>query len=235
MSTILLLKEEIFPSDPYRTLLEQAGHTVTFLPPLYFTYPARDELQKTLAQPETYSGLIVTSPRAVSVFLSHLEAHPHLLNAWKTKPAYVVGMRSAAPLRSKGFRTYTGKGTAHTLAHTILQLHQASQKPLLFLAGQLRREELPARLRAHGIPFEERTVYETHIQTDLPRPDPLPDWMVFFSPSGVEAAWRSFGPLPVSILAIGPTTARALYEKGIKPDAIAPTPSPEGILQALRT
>ncbi len=234
MKHILLLKEEL-PRDAYRTTLEHAGYRVSFLSPISYTYPLPSNLEEALGHPERYSGLIFTSPRAIDVFLARVRKQEDWLDGWRKKPVYVVGERSALPLQKEGFKTRTGRGTARSLAETIVATHRPLEAPLLFLAGNLRRSELPGALRTHDIPFEEITVYETHIRTDLPRPNPLPDWMVFFSPSGVEAAWRSFGHLSTSLLALGPTTAAALREKGVKPDAVASSPTPEGILRALQS
>ncbi|WP_243663896.1 uroporphyrinogen-III synthase, partial [Rhodothermus marinus] len=66
-------------------------------------------------------------------------------------------------------------------------------------------------------------------------PAEAPDWVVFFSPSGLEAARR----LPIAreqvrVAAIGPTTAAALQQEGWEVAAVARTPTPEGLLAALQ-
>ena len=119
--------------------------------------------------------------------------------------------------------------------------------PLLVLSGTLRREELFDGLRAAAVPFRELQVYDTEsregLVEDAERAVPPPvegteagseqrdahRWLVFFSPSGVEAlrcalllhersggfrrlrGWR--------LAAIGNTTAQALTQVTTPPTA----------------
>jgi len=109
--------------------------------------------------------------------------------------------------------------------------------PLLFLCGDRRRDDLPDRLAAEAIAFEELVVYETHPRTDLTLPPPGDDtWLAFFSPSGLEAAQRAETEDDLAdyhCVAIGPTTAEALESAGLSPAAVASTPSPQALVDAV--
>jgi len=69
-------------------------------------------------------------------------------------------------------------------------------------------------------------------------PISLPDWMVFFSPSGVKVvnkyllnsvhSWSK-----VKKASIGPTTARAMRSLGWTVDAIADKPTPKNLLKCI--
>ena len=111
------------------------------------------------------------------------------------------------------------------------------QAPLLFLCGNRRRDELPDRLQAEGIAFDELTAYETHSRTDLTLPPPGQEtWLSFFSPSGLDAALQAEteGALDeYHCAAIGSTTAGALEEAGLVVDAVAQSPPPEGLVDAV--
>ncbi|MGI9175609.1 MAG: uroporphyrinogen-III synthase, partial [Rhodothermales bacterium] len=78
-------------------------------------------------------------------------------------------------------------------------------------------------------------VYRTLAQAELALPDEEPDWIVFFSPSGVEAVQRTseMKTWKTRIAAIGPTTAVALQQAGQAVDVTAQAPSPEALVQAL--
>ncbi|KAI9914618.1 hypothetical protein PsorP6_008518 [Peronosclerospora sorghi] len=117
------------------------------------------------------------------------------------------------------------------------------EKPMMFLCGDKRRDVLPDSFRSRGLPLEELVVYQTCAQQNIAIPDEcrVPDWVVFFSPSGLEAVKHL--PLPWEYIrkaAIGKTTATALHEHAVgteKPfweaDVTAPKPTPESLADAI--
>ena len=131
-----------------------------------------------------------------------------------------------------------------------------SPPPALFVCGDRRLDTIPDALQGAAFPCLQVPVYRTlpapaqsirdawqaatlaHLEG---RPGP-PGAIVLFSPSGVEAVVgagvleRGGGGDPGhTLIAIGPTTALAMKEAGFPPSAIAPMPTPQGILEALRT
>ncbi|RMH67105.1 MAG: uroporphyrinogen-III synthase, partial [Bacteroidetes bacterium] len=198
-------------------------------------------LAAALARPEAYAGLIVTSPRAVAAIERQRARHGPLPEAWREKPVYAVGPRTAAAVRALGW-TPVGEeaGSGAVLARIIITAaeHDAegAARPYLFLCGDRRRDDVPHRLTEAGLAVEECVVYRTHVRAGVKLPPASPGgWLVFFSPSGVEAVhpgevrasgWR--------VAAIGPTTASALAEAGIRASAVAAEPTPEALLAALQ-
>jgi uroporphyrinogen-III synthase len=94
-------------------------------------------------------------------------------------------------------------------------------RPLLFLCGDTRRDELPTCLAQHSVPLEELVVYTSSsaatcdavMLSAIPAPLASPAWLVFFSPRGVQAALDGRLHLRwpgARRAAIGPTTAEAL-------------------------
>lgn len=134
---------------------------------------------------------------------------------------------------------------------------------LLFLVGEQRRDIIPRTLMSAAldpsrrIRVDELVVYET---TEMPgfeqsfraavaegekllnNSDELPMWAAVFSPTGCDAVLRVLGELSATekekrclIVTIGPTTRDHLRMKyGVEPDAVAETPSPEGVGEAIR-
>ena len=226
---ILLLRRPASP-DPYEAAFDAAGFDAASVPVLDFEFVHRDRLAERVAKPEDYGGLLVTSPRGADA-LRGLD-----LTGWWDKPAFVVGPRTAEHARSLGFDA-VGEEAGHAVALADLIVAEPPERPLLFLCSDRRRDVLPDRLRAAGIAFDECVVYRTlgdasALEAHLAAP---PDWVAFFSPSGVEAAleldgisWNS-----LSAAAIGATTAEALRAAGLHPAAVASAPTPEALAAAV--
>jgi uroporphyrinogen-III synthase len=86
-----------------------------------------------------------------------------------------------------------------------------SVKEVIFFCGNIRREELPNRMRSERRKVEEVVVYETkETPTQLTREY---DGILFFSPSAVDAFYNQNKPSKSTILfAIGKTTEEALRQ-----------------------
>ncbi len=226
----LLLREACEP-DPYVAALDAVGFAARCVPVLRFEPVERSQLAETMAQAGNYAGLILTSPRAADAL------HGLDLAAWRENPTFVVGPATAERARTLGLRPEGEEaGQADDLATAILA--HRFDRPLLFLCGDRRRDTLPERLRAAGLALEERVVYRTLLDASALRAeaDGLTAWVVFFSPSGVEAAcvveavpWNR-----IRKAAIGPTTAAALRAAGFAPAAVAAAPTPEALAVALQ-
>jgi uroporphyrinogen-III synthase len=135
---------------------------------------------------------------------------------------------------------------------------------LLFLVGEQRRDIIPRTLMSDSleehrrIRVDELVVYET---TEMPgfeasfrdavtsgekvlNDNDSDMWVTIFSPTGCDAVLRVLGePSPSGneqkkkclIVTIGPTTRDHLRIKhGVEPDAVAETPNPEGVGEAIR-
>lgn len=221
--------------DPYEDALSEKGLQARSIAVLAFERVNESGLRSALERPKSYGGLIFTSPRAVDAFADALSWLPSENVVWHGKPIFAVGPRTADELRNIGFAPIGEEsGSGGTLANHILQ--RRFEKPLLFLCGDRRRDELPDRLHEGGVSVDELCVYKTKPMSRLDLTDnPTPDWIVFFSPSGVEAMQSATGvdKADVRIVAIGPTTASALRQDGYHVDAVATEPSPTGVTSAI--
>lgn len=230
--SIILLKTPR-TRDPYLEIFESAGFRVSAVPVLEFEYIHAPRLRDRLTVPEQYDGLITTSPRAVEA-LRRLRG---AAAAWGDKFFFAAGPETARRAAELGFSVRGREaGSAGVLANLIIE--HDFEKPLLFLSGNRRRDTLPDRLNSANISFEELVVYETHLRRRLEWPfDPedAPEWVVFFSPSGIEAVQED-DRIPWEHLrtaAIGSTTAGALRERGWIVDAVAEAPEPEALYRAV--
>ncbi len=228
---VILLRSADEP-DPYMQAFAEAGLQAECRPVLAFEFPYQDELRDHLDAGKHYAALVATSPRVGRALDGVFRETPSLANAWQNRPAYVVGPKTAQSLRAVGLQPVgADTGSADALADRIVE--EAPEAPVLFLAGNRRRDTLPHRLRAEDVAFDELIVYETRARSGLTLPSA--PWLVFFSPSGWDAiqASESVDPSTYRIAAIGPTTASALQDRGLVVEAVADTPSPEGLVAAL--
>lgn len=218
--------------DPYVEAFAEEELRAVCVPVLRFAFPHQDMLRERLEERARYTALVVTSPRVTRALAPLFEAEPDLEAAWEGAPVYAVGPKTAAGLKGLGLRPLgANAGNADALAEQIVE--EGPEASLLFLCGNRRRDTLPNRLREAGIPFDEQVVYETHLRTDLELPPAT--WLSFFSPSGWKAVQQSEVDLTsYRIAAIGPTTAGALRDVGLSVEAVADTPSPEGLVLAIR-
>eukprot|EP01122_Echinamoeba_exundans_P003838 TRINITY_DN13894_c0_g1_i1.p1 TRINITY_DN13894_c0_g1~~TRINITY_DN13894_c0_g1_i1.p1 ORF type:complete len:286 (-),score=35.65 TRINITY_DN13894_c0_g1_i1:368-1225(-) len=265
--TIWLLKSERVgacgEADPYRTAFEEAGWNCTFVPVLSFNFINQEGLKEAIKDMNAYSGLILTSQRAAVALADTLAKQKLSLPA--ITPIFAVGEATAAAARKAldgaPNEIVIGGDYAAKLADEIVRRHlnTAFEGPLLFLSGNIRRDDLPTALRQAKIPFTELCVYETKTQTsgddrkihgeskeDGFNGVPVsssPEWVAFFSPSGVESflqmypysdqescIWRR-----IKLAAIGKTTAADMISRGawLKPHVVAAAPSAPSLLEAI--
>lgn len=228
---LVLLLRHPQPSDPYEAALSKAGFRTRSIPVLSFEPTGQEALADRLSHPERFGGLIITSPRSARIVAEHLD-NSDRRDGWMARPAYAVGPRTAGILRDAGFEPVGEEsGTGEELAAVVIATYVA-ELPLLFLAGDRRRDAIPEALAGAGTPLEELTVYRT-TPVDLGELDVTPEWVVLFSPSGVEA-WSGLGSRPdVRYAAIGETTATALSDAGFEVGAVAAHPTPASLVDAI--
>ncbi|CAG8692418.1 12623_t:CDS:2 [Cetraspora pellucida] len=243
-------------SDEYEIKLATLSYTSIFLPVLSHVFVNVEELSKILTHgPEKkYWGFIATSQKAVKgLKLAWNNSFNDVTEAgsfgrektlWKSLPFFVVGKATAKAADDLNLNTLGLKsGNSESLAEYIIQFHGESNPtalPLLFLTGDKRLDKLPTRLSEAGIKLEELLVYETrpygNFSTELEnivKKNRQIDWIVFFSPSGVDVALENLMKLDlwktVKIACIGKTTGDYLEKNGIKVHVISPRPEPESL------
>jgi uroporphyrinogen-III synthase len=231
---VILLRSAEDP-DPYVQAFADVGFRAVCRSVLDFHFPADEILLQRLRHPDDYGGLIATSPRAARALRRVFDESGTLHADWEGTPVYVVGPKTAERFRDLSFEV---RGADTGSAEELVSLLADAEPPssLLFLAGSRRRDTLPEGLRDAEISFEEEIVYETHPRTDLTLPPSDGEtWLVFYSPSGLEALQASAVENldEYRVATIGPTTAADLYDAGVDVDAVADMPSPEGVTDAV--
>ena len=233
LGSILLLREAARQNVPYEGAFREAGYVPRSAPPLQYRPLNEEELRAVPGQMARYAGVILTSPRAASRLVSILGRVD--MERLRGVPIYCVGPATAAPLRAAGLTpSVPGSGTASSLAESLSL--EEEHRPLLFLCGARRLDDLPRILEKRGAAVRELVVYQSE-----PNPayvlegHPRPDWIAFFSPSAVAGLAAFVGERwpTARRAAIGPTTARALERAGLRADAVAAQPTPGGLVRAV--
>lgn len=198
MSHIVVLKA---PDTGYEAAFVAANPSVHvhFVEVMNYEFVNQDLLRDAVHNVERYSGVIVTSPRGAKALVAAIQAlNPTQMQ--KTLEAlkgvvFSVGRATSRELEPIGI-TCGGdeSGSADALAVYLAQdgvLPEVSAtKPMLFVCGEKRRDALGQSFADRKAPFEELVAYQTcsveNVQLPEGCPDP-PQWIVFFSPSGLKA------------------------------------------------
>nr|XP_058154141.1 uroporphyrinogen-III synthase isoform X1 [Dasypus novemcinctus]XP_058154142.1 uroporphyrinogen-III synthase isoform X1 [Dasypus novemcinctus] len=160
MMKVLVLKdpkEDDCGQDPYIRELGLCGLEATLIPVLSFEFLSLPSLSEKLSHPESFGGLIFTSPRAVEAVELCLEKDnktevwkKSLKEEWNAKSVYVVGSATASLVHKIGLDTEGEKcGNAEKLAEYICS-RESPGLPLLFPCGTLKGEALPKMLKDKG-------------------------------------------------------------------------------------
>ncbi|XP_052828583.1 uroporphyrinogen-III synthase isoform X3 [Octopus bimaculoides] len=252
-SVILFKSPAEGENDIFLAELQKSELTVNVVPVLSFQSLHTDVLAQKLSGDarNKYSGIIFTSTRSVVVVDSAIKQ----LTAYNKKTTckdlkcFVVGKSTATSAANLGFKP-TGENSGHgkKLAEFILkEIEKKSDcKPILFPCSKIRNDDLPTHLKQNGIPVEEITVYET-----LPNPHlhicidgvckalkGQPEYLVFFSPSGVDSALPFITPVwdmsQSKVLALGPSTEKQLKAKSIKISGVSKGPTPVDLVKLIK-
>jgi uroporphyrinogen-III synthase len=205
-----------------------------FLPPLGW-----DEVDRMLARLGEYPTLALTSPRAATVLMQRLPLTGNPLPVLPT--VWAAGSATAAPLelrfpdvRFAPAAPESSLGAGARLAEAMLAA--AVTGPVLFLCGDTRRDDLPARLRRGGLWVQEAVCYRSVLCTESEATAVLTgaDIVVVGSPTVAQLLTKALPTEPrPTLVALGPTTAAAARAGGWTPVAVAAEPSLPGLLAAL--
>ncbi|XP_018336370.1 uroporphyrinogen-III synthase isoform X2 [Agrilus planipennis] len=183
--------------NKYEDVLHKNGFKTEQLKSIDFNFINLDKLQEKLMNPDAYQGIIFSSPRCVEGVAKALK-RSKLNTEWKNKHNYVVGeMTYKCAFEDLGLDCM-GKdsGNGEKLSAIIIKdVSMQDSRPFLMPCGNLKTDTIETRLNEFKIPTEAVTVYETITNPNFAREfsnvtddfEKIPEFMVFFSPSGVKA------------------------------------------------
>ncbi len=221
-------------------LLEQDAEVIA-LPLLEVRAVALEEMSLIAEkiQQKQYDAFLFTSANAVRFWAKQVSAVGDIQTFLKDVHIYALGQQTQAQLSLLGCSAHCDahvRSSEDFLAMLSNTFGQALSKQHFFWPRALKvRDFLAKGLRAQGAQCTECAVYETlAIKPQEPLPKDL-DWIVFASPSAVDAFLHAFGVFPkVHYACIGKVSAERLEQEGISCDALAKEPSNEGLVAAIR-
>jgi len=241
---VLTLSPDSFPglADRLRELAVPVEERplLTFAPPVDWR-----PVDRALGRLSRYDALAFTSPRAATAFIGRhrelgLESDQErgvLPPVWSGGPGTAAAL---APLVAKtrgAPETETGRiGAAAALAAAMLEGGVAG--PVLFPCGELRRDELPTRLRHEGVEVDEVVCYRSVLADEAAARAAAARAaiLVVASPSVADLLARaSFVGVRPAMLAVGPTTAAAARASGWPPAAVAARPDVEALVAGVQS
>ena len=167
------------------------------------------------------ANLIFTSQNAAQSIINHPKSEE-----LKAKNVFCVGLKTKILLSESGFNVIAYTGYASDLAEIITLIY--SSESYTFFSGNLRKETLITALAAANIKLNEIQVYQTSL---TPQKIKTPvEFILFFSPSGVESYLSTNVIKKETCFCIGETTAEALH-KITKNIIIAQNPSVEDVIE----
>lgn len=225
-------------------LLEDEGAEVALLPVLELKPPDDDRsLRAAAEQLGRYRWVLFASPSAVDAFVEAVR-EAGTSSQWLHVKIGAVGPVTGKAVRDAGLeltaqaeRT-TGEGLFEAIKTTL----QPGDRVLLPAAQDGRRELEQALLEAE-IDVTRVAAYHSGGAAFSPEElsaalEPLPDAAIFGSPRTVEAFLATAGERGEAlvqrsaVVAIGPTTADALKQRGAEQVFIAQAPTAEGLVEA---
>lgn len=238
-------------SDSYSDAIQNeffGDFEVVQVPVLKFDFINLDLLSQKLSG--NFDGIVMTSPRSVEAVAQAWgadEGSDSICSKWtEEKRCYVVGEMTALKVKEMlGWKSSNVIGSEAGNAASLAVIIGENEKPgskLLFPCGNLKRSELEDGLKRDNIELEAVVCYETKPREDFHKilandnDGNFFDFVVFFSPSGVKSAFKALlNTCPGSkVIAIGPTTAESLKEKGCPDVLIARKPNALGIVQIMK-
>ncbi|XP_043463718.1 uroporphyrinogen-III synthase [Leptopilina heterotoma] len=234
--------------DNYKSIFEKAGYNFEYLPTICFIFINQCELEKCLFKTDSYSGMILTSPRSVEAVDLILTKHPNILSQWRELPVYCVGPSTENLARKcLNLRSCFGShcGNSENLAKFISTNLKCKDKPILYPCSEISRDTIENHLIENEYKIKKIISYKTipcdTLQQDAERIFKLtPQIVVFFSPSVVDNLLIALGAKAtifkrIKTIAIGSITGQSLTNAGIVVNAISDKPDPESLLKAVQS
>lgn len=208
---------------------------MTFAPPL--DWGPVDAAVRSL---ERYAAIAFTSPRSTRAFAERLRTLdmvvPPGTAVWAAGAGTAQALGGAiAPVLQPEEGVVAERGAAAALAEALVQAHL--ERPVLFPCGDIRRDELPARLRDEGVTVDEVVCYRSVLagETEARSAAERAQVVIVASPSVADLLARACPPgIRPALVAVGPTTAAAARASGWPPTRVASRPTSEALAAAVR-
>lgn len=244
---ILITRDPQENSRLGEALADCAAHVIDWPSYKYLATAPDAKTRAEMRRLDRYDWLVFTSVRAVEFFLSAYEKiHPDYRALLNVKIA-ALGERTAEKLRdAKLWVDLKPKtATAEALAR-VVAFARTSGKRIFLPQGDLSREEFQSEHKRRHKIFAPILYRKRRIKKSVAERQELlrkiPDWILFFSPSAVDAFLAGFKKTDgrkilsaAKLAVIGKTTAAHLKSLGFECEVVAGKSTVAGLLSAMQT
>jgi uroporphyrinogen-III synthase len=236
VKSILISQPKPLQKSPYYDLEQKYGLQIDFRSFIQVEAVAAKEFRKQKIYPEEYSSVILSSKNAVDHFFRLCEELRIKVNP-DTK--YFCLTENIANYLQKFIlfrkrKVFNGTKVIQDLA-PYFQKHK-DKETFLFPCSNLGSPEITVYLKEANIPYQEALMYRT-ISSDLSDlTDITYDVLVFFSALDIKSLYDNFPDFKQNetrIAVFGNTTTKAVLERGLDVNIMAPTPDIPSMPMAL--
>lgn len=193
------------------------------------------EFRKSKVNLAEHTAVIFTSRNAVDHFFRMCEemrySVPDSLKYFCMSEAIAYYMQKYVVYRKR--KIFFGKQSFSDLL-TLLKKHK--NEKFLLPSSDILKQEIPDGLEKNKLNYSRAIIYRT-VCSDLSDLDNVTyDILVFFSPSGIKSLFQNFPEFKQNetrIAAFGPTTIKAVEERGLRVDIKAPQPKAPSMTMAI--
>ncbi len=222
--------------SPYFDLGSKYGLQIDFRPFIHVEPVSEREFRKTRIRPDEYSAVIFTSRNGIEHFFRMCEdmriKMPQSTKYFCLSSAVSNYLQKFIIYRKR--KVFVGMKTINDLAPYLLK-HKSKEKFLL-PCSNLGSKPVVEFLTKEEFDFNEAMMYRT-VSSDLSDlADITYDVLVFFSPLGIKSLYENFPKFKQNetrIAVFGNSTSRAVEERGLTINILAPTPETPSMTMAL--
>lgn len=236
VKTILVSQPEPkIENSPYFDLQEKQKVKIDFRPFIHVEGVSAKDVRQQKVDLTQYTAIILTSRNSVDHFFRVADEMrfkvPDTLKYFCQSEAVAFYLQKYVVYRKR--KIYVGKRNFEDMLPLIKKYKD--EKFLLPTTDKL-KDEVPEILNGLNIDWKEAIFYKTVISDLSDLADVYYDILVFFSPSGIESLFHNFPEFKQNntrIAVFGNTTAKAVEERNLRVDILAPTPETPSMTMAL--
>ena len=236
VKTILISQPEPkVENSPYFDLIERQKVKIDFVPFIHVEGVSGKEVRSQKVDLKDFTAIILTSRNAVDHFFRIADELrfkvPDSMKYFCQSEAVAYYLQKYVVYRKR--KIYVGKRTFTELSPLIKKYK--TEKFLLPASDKL-KPEVPLVLNDLKVDWTESVFYKTVVSDLSGLRDVFYDILVFFSPSGIDSLFENFPEFEqkdTRIAVFGNTNVKAVKEKGLRVDILAPTPETPSMSMAL--
>ncbi len=222
--------------SPYYHIEQKWSLQIDWRPFIHVEPVTEKEFRKNRLRPDDFSAIIFTSKNSIEHFFRLCE-EMRVKMSMQTK--YFCLTEAIANYLQKFIiyrkrKVFVGQRKIHDLHNSFLK-HKENEKFLL-PCSNLGAKEVVAYLQENECDFQEAMMYRT-VASDLSDlSDVTYDVLVFFSPLGIESLYENFPDFKQNntrLAIFGNSTLKAVEDRGLITNIMAPTPESPSMSMAL--